>query len=167
VTAKSKTKPKKLKSKTEARNERYNKYVEAISPKTGVAKTLLVSFAVGGLTCLIGEIIFNIIGSLFPSLGDIMAGNLTLMLLIFAAIVLTGFGVYDIMARKGGAGTFLPITGFANAMASASMEYKTEGLIMGTSVKLFSVVGPVLVNGIVWSTIAGLIRLAISALTGG
>ena len=82
-------------------------------------------------------------------------------MLIFLAILLTGFGVYDIIAKEGGAGTFLPITGFANAMAAASMEHKSEGLIVGTSTKLFTVIGPVIVNGIVWSTVVGLLRMII------
>ncbi len=90
-----------------------------------------------------------------------MLGNMASMTLITIAILFTGLGFYDVIARRGGAGSFLPITGFANAMSSASMEFKTEGLIFGTSVKLFSVVGPVIVNGIVWSTVAGLIHLII------
>ncbi|MCL2556134.1 MAG: SpoVA/SpoVAEb family sporulation membrane protein [Firmicutes bacterium] len=146
-------------SKDEARNQRYNQYVNAVTPQTGTAKSLFHSFLVGGLICLIGEILFNLIRALFPAMSEIMAGHLMVMVLIVAAIFLTGLGIYDVMARKGGAGMFLPISGFANAMASASMEHKSEGLIMGTSVKLFSVVGPVLVNGIVWSSLAGLIRL--------
>jgi len=150
-----------IKPKDEARNERYNEYVNAITPQTGVAKSLFHSFLVGGLICLIGEILLNIFSALFPNMGDIMVMNLMIMVMIVAAVILTGFGVYDVMARKGGAGMFLPITGFANAMASASMEHKSEGLIMGTSVKLFTVVGPVLVNGIVWSALVGIVRLLI------
>ena len=88
-----------------------------------------------------------------------MLGNITSMTIVTIAILFTGLGFYDVIGRKGGAGSFLPITGFANAMSSASMEFKTEGLIFGTSTKLFTVVGPVVVNGIVWSTVAGLIRL--------
>ena len=87
-----------------------------------------------------------------------MIASYTSSTLITIAIFLTGLGWYDVIASAGGAGAFLPITGFANAMSSASMEFKTEGLIFGTSVKLFSVVGPVGVNGIVWSTVAGIIR---------
>ena len=87
--------------------------------------------------------------------------NITSMTLITVAILLTGFGVYDVIARLGGAGSFLPITGFANAMSSAAMEFKAEGLIFGTSVKMFTVVGPVVVNGVFWSTVAGIIHLVI------
>lgn len=153
-------------TKIKERNERYNKYVAAVTPQTSMIKSLWHSFWIGGMTCLIGEVINNLYKLAFPALSADMIGNITLMTVVTVAILFTGLGFYDVMARKGGAGSFLPITGFANAMASASMEFKTEGLIMGTSVKLFSVVGPVLVNGIVWSAVAGLLRLLISGFIG-
>ena len=143
----------------EERNKRYGKYVNAVTPTTSIPKSLWNSFWIGGLTCCIGQAVFDIFAAIFPSLSQDMIGNISSMTLITLAILFTGFGFYDVIARKGGAGSFLPITGFANAMSSASMEFKTEGLIFGTSVKLFSVVGPVVVNGIVWSTVAGLIHL--------
>lgn len=151
----------KVSEKTEKRNDRYNKYVDAVTPQTGFAKSLWNSFWIGGLTCAIVQGIADIYALLFPALSVDMIANITSMTIISLAILFTGFGFYDVIARKGGAGSFLPITGFANAMASASMEFKTEGLIMGTSVKLFSVVGPVVVNGVVWSTVAGLLHLLI------
>ena len=117
------------------------------------------SFAVGGTTCVIGQGIGDIIMLISPAMSKDMVANITSMILVTVAILFTGLGFFDVIARQGGAGSFLPITGFANAMASASMEFKTEGLIFGTSVKLFSVVGPVVVNGIVWSSLAGLINL--------
>lgn len=143
------------------RNKAYNKYVDTITPKTNMAKSLWHSFWIGGLTCVIGQAIGDLYALAFPSMSIDMVANLTSMTLISIAILFTGLGFYDVIARTGGAGSFLPITGFANAMASASMEFKTEGLIFGTSVKLFSVVGPVVVNGIVWSAVAGLINLLI------
>lgn len=146
------------------RNKRYNKYVDSVSPKSGVAKSLWNSFWVGGLTCMIGQAIFDLYGFIFPSLTEQMLGNITSMTIVTLAILFTGLGFYDVIGRKGGAGSFLPITGFANAMSSASMEFKTEGLIFGTSTKMFTVVGPVVVNGIVWSTVAGLIHLIIGGL---
>lgn len=141
------------------RNEQYNKYVETVTPKTSIAKALWHSFWIGGLTCLIGQGIGDIIKLIAPSMATDMVANITSMILVSVAILFTGLGFYDVIARQGGAGSFLPITGFANAMASASMEFKTEGLIFGTSTKLFTIVGPVVVNGIVWSTVAGLINL--------
>lgn len=143
------------------RNERYNNYVETVTPKTSIPKALWHSFWVGGLTCVIGQGIGDIVKAIAPNMAVDMVANITSMILITVAILFTGLGFYDVIARQGGAGSFLPITGFANAMASASMEFKTEGLIFGTSVKLFSVVGPVVVNGIVWSTVAGLVNLMI------
>ena len=148
-------------SLTQERNERYEKYVKAVTPSTSMPKSLWNSFWIGGLTCCIGQAIYDIFHAIFPSFSQDLLGNMASMTLITIAILFTGLGFYDVIARRGGAGSFLPITGFANAMSSASMEFKTEGLIFGTSVKLFSVVGPVIVNGIVWSTVAGLIHLII------
>ncbi len=145
----------------QVRNERYNNYVETVTPKTRITKALWHSFWIGGITCMIGQAIGDIIKAIAPGMTVDMVANITSMILISVAILFTGLGFYDVIARQGGAGSFLPITGFANAMASASMEFKTEGLIFGTSVKLFSVVGPVVVNGVVWSTVAGLINLMI------
>ena len=146
------------------RNNRYNEYVKSVTPSTSMIKSLLNSFWIGGLTCLIGQILFDIYFWIFPHLDVSMISNFTSMTLISVAILFTGLGFYDVIARRGGAGSFLPITGFANAISSASLEFKTEGLIFGTSVKMFSVVGPVVVNGIFWSTVAGLIHLVISGI---
>lgn len=146
------------------RNKRYNKYVESVSPKTAAAKSLFNSFWVGGLTCMVGQAIFDLYNLAFPAMTNDMLSNITSMTLVTVAILFTGLGFYDVIGRRGGAGSFLPITGFANAMSSASMEFKTEGLIFGTSTKMFTVVGPVVVNGIVWSTVAGLVRLLIEVL---
>lgn len=146
------------------RNERYNKYVDAVTPQTGALHSLWNSFWIGGLTCFIAQLVSDGYTLLLPEMSEEFIANATSMTIVAVAILFTGFGFYDVIARKGGAGSFLPITGFANAMASASMEFKTEGLIMGTSVKLFSVVGPVVVNGIVWSTVAGIVRLLIEGI---
>lgn len=141
------------------RNERYERYVNAVTPMTSVVKSLLNSFWIGGTTCMIGQVLSDVYALVFPGYAMDKIATITSMTLIAIAILFTGLGFYDVIARRGGAGSFLPITGFANAMSSASMEFKTEGLIFGTSVKLFSVVGPVIVNGVVWSTVAGLVHL--------
>ena len=127
-----------------ARNERYDKYVKAVTPTTSPFKSLLNSFWIGGLTCVIGEGLADLYALIFPQLSVDMVVNITSMTLITLAILFTGLGFYDVIARRGGAGSF-----------------KTEGLIFGTSVKMFTVVGPVVVNGIVWSTVAGLAHLLI------
>ena len=145
----------------EKRNERYGKYVDSVTPKKGTAKSLWNSFWIGGITCCIAQGVGDIYALIFPNFSEDMIVNITSMTIITIAILFTGLGFYDVIARKGGAGCFLPITGFANAISSASMEFKSEGLILGTSVKMFSVVGPVVVNGIVWSTVAGILNLLI------
>lgn len=143
------------------RNKRYNKYVDAVSPQTSAVKSLTKAFVIGGFTCVIGEFIADMLALGFPNMELTMIANITSMILVTVAIFITGFGWYDVIARHGGAGSFLPITGFANAMASASIEYKSEGFIFGTSTKMFTVVGPVVVNGVVWSTVAGILRYLI------
>lgn len=148
-------------SAIEQRNARYNQYVEAVTPKTNAVKSLWHSFWIGGLTCCIAQGIGDMYALIFPNMSEELVVNITSMTIITLAILFTGLGFYDTIARVGGAGSFLPITGFANAISSASMEFKTEGLILGTSVKMFSVVGPVVVNGVVWSTVAGIINLLI------
>ncbi len=142
----------------QARNARYLKYVERVSPRSGNLTALTKAFLIGGATCVIGELISNGLTLFFPDVGNEMIATYTSMILVTVAILFTGLGFYDVIARQGGAGSFLPITGFANAMSSAALEFKSEGLILGTSVKMFSVVGPVIVNGIVWSAVAGLLR---------
>lgn len=145
-----------------ARNERYGKYVDAITPQTGVFMSLLKAFVIGGITCVIAELIGDGLVALLPNATEEMIANYVSMIIVTVAIFFTGFGFYDVIARHGGAGSFLPITGFANAMSSAALEFKSEGLILGTSVKMFTVVGPVVVNGIMWATVAGIIRFLIS-----
>jgi len=144
-----------------ARNERYKKYVEAFSPRTSIAKSLAKSFWVGGVTCVVAQIIFEIYSVAFSQLSHQHLAGITLCTIIIVAVFLTGIGVFDKIGRFAGAGAFLPITGFANAMASAGMEFRSEGLLLGSQVKFFSIVGPVLVNGIVWSSVAGIIHFFI------
>ena len=146
------------------RNKKYSEYIAAITPKTHLAQSLLYAFLIGGIFCLIGQLIYDSFEVIFPHYDHIRLGNITAMVLIAGASFLTGLGLYDKFARRGGAGSFLPITGFANAMASASMEFKTEGLTFGTSTKMFSVVGPVIVNGVVWSTVAALITMLVKVI---
>lgn len=152
--------------KMKQRNERYNAYVDSVTPQTGIWTSLLKAFVIGGVTCMIGELIGDLLALWFPYLSTDMVATYASMVLVTVAIIFTGLGFYDVIARHGGAGSFLPITGFANAMSSAALEYKSEGLILGTSVKMFTVVGPVVVNGIVWSTLAGIIRFLIAMVAG-
>lgn len=149
------------KAAIEREKRNYARFVQKITPSTSAVKSLVNALWIGGLTCVTGQVIGDLYALLLPKESVSFIANLTSATLIVLAILFTGFGFYDVIARRGGAGSFLPITGFANAMSSASIEYKTEGLIFGTSVKMFTIVGPVVVNGIVWSTVVGIIHLLI------
>ncbi len=137
----------------------YKKYAEQKAEKSPLWKDCFLAFLFGGGICLFGQGLFSLYA--FLGCSEKTAGILVSVTLIFLAALFTGIGIFDRIARIAGAGTLVPITGFANAMSSASIEYKTEGLIFGTSVKMFTIVGPVVVNGIVWSTVVGIIHLLI------
>ncbi len=139
------------------RNKKYCAYVERRLPSTKFFPSLLWAFLVGGIICCIGQGINDILAVIFPSLSKDALQAYMLIILIFIASLLTGIGVYDRIGAFAGAGSIVPITGFSNSIASPAMEFKNEGLIFGLSVKMFSVAGPVIVNGIAGSVIVGLI----------
>ncbi len=147
--------------KNEKINEAYNSYVEARIPKTKAWPSLFNSFWVGGLICLIGQGINDLIIYIFPSMSQQSAWAWTLIILIFLASLLTGLGVYDKIGKFAGGGSIVPITGFSNSIASPAIEYKHEGIIYGTCVKMFSIAGPVIVTGIVASIVVGIIYFII------
>ena len=136
-------------------NQQYNEYVSGRAKPSPLWKDCLWAFFVGGAICAAGQGLI----SLYQSYGldKEQAGTATSVTLIFAAALLTGLGVFDKLAKRAGAGTLVPITGFANAMVSPALEFKSEGLITGTAAKLFTVAGPVLVFGISASVIYGLV----------
>ena len=133
----------------------YRQYVQNKAKKSPVVKDTALAFVIGGLICVIGQLIQN--GWSAAGLDQEAAGTATSCSLVFLSALLTGLNLYNKIARFGGAGTLVPITGFANAMVSPAMEFKQEGLVTGTAVKLFTVAGPVLVYGISASVIYGLI----------
>ncbi len=143
------------------RNQNYNMYVEAKLPKTKMIPSMLKAFLVGGLICCFGQLCFDLYAYWFPSLSEAQLGTAMLITIIGVTAILTGFGVFDWIGAFGGAGTVIPITGFANAIVSPSMEFKKEGIIFGICVKMFSIAGPVIVCGVVGSIISGLIYLII------
>lgn len=147
--------------KNEKINEAYNSYVEARIPKTKAWPSLFNSFWVGGLICLIGQGINDLTIYIFPSMSQQSAWAWTLIILIFLASLLTGLGVYDKIGKFAGGGSIVPITGFSNSIASPAIEYKHEGIIYGTCVKMFSIAGPVIVTGIVASIVVGIIYFII------
>ena len=138
-------------------NQDYGKLVNDRSKPSPKGKNLVWAFLVGGAICTIGQGLSNLYQSW--GLDKDQAGTAVSVTLIFAAALLTGLGCFDKLAKRAGAGTLVPITGFANAMVSPALEFKSEGLITGTAAKLFVVAGPVLVFGISASVIYGLILL--------
>ncbi len=136
-------------------NEAYNAYVKAKAKPSPMGKNLVWAFLVGGGICLVGQALLDGYGALGLDPGHArMAVSVTL---IFVTALLTGVGVFDRFAKHAGAGTLVPVTGFANAVVAPAMEFKQEGMIAGTAAKLFTVAGPVLVYGISASVVYGLI----------
>ncbi len=133
----------------------YKKYVDSISPKSPLAKNLLLAFLIGGLICVLGQLILN--GFQALGLDKTDAGMLTSASLVFLSVLATGLSLYDDLAKHAGAGTLVPITGFANSIAAPAIEFQSEGLVTGTAIKMFSIAGPVLVYGISASVIYGMI----------
>lgn len=131
----------------------YSTYVDKKSPNSPLAKNMAWAFIVGGVICMIGQFITNFF--LSRGLPRETVGSITSIILILVAIILTAFDVYDSIGKRAGAGSVVPITGFANSIASPAMEYKTEGLVMGIGAKMFTVAGPVLVYGISSSILVG------------
>lgn len=145
----------------EERNKKYNAYVKAKSPQTRNWPTLFYSFLIGGIICCIGQAISDVMQSIWPEMTDTELGAWTLVVLIFITCFLTGIGVFDDIAKFAGAGTIVPITGFANSICSSAMEYRREGIIFGMCVKMFTIAGPVIVCGVVSSILVGIVYLFI------
>ncbi len=133
----------------------YNRYVTRLAQKSPLGKDLLRSFLVGGLICVIGQLILN--GFTALDLSEQDAAAATSVSLVFLSAVLTGLSVYDDIAKFAGAGTLVPITGFANAVVSPAIEFKAEGFVTGMAAKMFIIAGPVIVYGTVASVLYGLI----------
>ena len=136
--------------------QEYQQYVKQKAPKSPLLKDTVLAFVVGGAICVVGQLILN--GWTAAGLEEKTAGTATSCTLVFLSALLTGLNLYNKLARFGGAGTLVPITGFANAVASPAIEFKTEGLVTGLGAKMFIIAGPVLVYGITAATIYGLIR---------
>lgn len=135
--------------------KKYQDYVDQVSPKPTYAKNYVLAFIVGGIICVIGQGINDIYMSY--GLDKLKAAGATSMTLIFIGAFLTGIGVYDLLGKRAGAGSIIPITGFANSIVSPAMEYKREGYVLGVGANLFKIAGPVLVYGIGSSVLCGLI----------
>lgn len=141
-------------NKMNIKKEEYKKFVDRKLPPSDLFKNSLKAFFVGGGICTIGEGISSLYK--FWGMDKEIAGSATSITLIFLGILFTGLGLYSKLARHAGAGTIVPITGFANSVASPAIEAKTEGFILGVAAKIFTIAGPVIVYGTVASVIAGL-----------
>ena len=136
-------------------NQQYNQYVSEKAQPSPLWKDCLWAFCVGGTICAAGQGLLALYQSWGADQDD--AGTWTSITLIFLASLLTGLGVFDNIAKRAGAGTLVPITGFSNAMVSPALEFKSEGFVTGTGAKLFTVAGPVLAYGISASVVYGVV----------
>lgn len=135
--------------------EQYNDYVKKKSPNSALIKNSFCAFIIGGLICVIGQLINNFF--LSRGMSRDTSATLTSMTLIFLGALLTGLNVYDDIAKVAGGGTIVPITGFANSIVSSAMEYKSEGYVMGLGAKIFTIAGPVIVFGVITSVVGGFV----------
>ena len=138
-------------------NEEYAKYADQFAPRSTLLPDMLRAFLFGGIICCIGQGLSQFY--LYCGLDKDSAASAVSITLIFLSALLTGLGIYDDLARLGGAGTLVPITGFANAVASPALEFKSEGFVTGMAAKMFVIAGPVIVFGISASVLYGLILI--------
>ncbi len=139
-------------------NKNYIAYVNSFDPPTHHAKNCVRAFLVGGLICCVGQAFREILDRVFLLSSDELAAAVSILLILLGTL-LTGLGVYDRIGRYAGAGSIVPITGFANSVASPAIEFKTEGLVYGLAAKMFVVAGPIIVFGVLAGTAVGLIYL--------
>lgn len=137
---------------------RYQTMLEQASPNSKLGQGLLRAFWVGGVICMLGQAVADV-GVRVLDMTAPAAGTLASIVLVFLTALLTGLGVFDKLGQYAGGGTFVPITGFANAMVSPALEFRREGLVLGLGAKLFTIAGPVLVYGIGASVLAGVVFL--------
>jgi len=133
----------------------YGKLIKSMAPRSPLGKDCGFAFVIGGLICCIGQLIMN--GYAALGLDKTDSGTATCMTLITISALLTGLSLYDNIAKYAGAGTLVPITGFANSISAPAVEFKTEGFILGVGAKMFTIAGPVIVYGVSASVVYGLI----------
>ncbi len=134
--------------------QEYQAYIKKKQRPSPLVKNVSLAFLTGGCICLVGQLLTEGYGSL--GLGEEDAGTAASVTLVFLSALLTALGLYHRLARFAGAGTLVPITGFANAVASPAIDFRAEGLVTGTAVKMFSIAGPVIVYGVAASAVYGL-----------
>lgn len=136
-------------------NDEYKQYTDRHAPRSRIGRNMCRAFLVGGLICCLGQLLLDLYG--LAGLGEQDAATAVSVTLVLLGAALTGLGLYDDLAKFAGAGTLVPITGFANSVVSPALEFKTEGFITGTAAKMFVIAGPVIVYGISASVVYGLI----------
>lgn len=144
------------------RNEQYNAYVEQVTPKESCFVNCVKAFITGGIICTIGQVITEFF--LNNGMSKDEAAAYTTLCLVLGSILLTGFNIYPLITTWGGAGSLVPITGFANSVVAPAIEYKKEGQVFGIGCKIFTISGPVILYGILSSWILGVIYLIITSL---
>ena len=138
----------------------YQNYVKEKSPKSPIVKDTLLAFIIGGAICVVGQVIQN--GWMSAGLDKEDAGTATAITLVLLSALLTGLNLYNKIARFGGAGTLVPITGFANAVVSPAIDFKSEGFVTGMAAKMFQIAGPVIVFGTFASVVYGVVLMLFS-----
>lgn len=138
----------------ETEKKEYQKYIKRMTPTHNVWKQMARAFVMGGVICCIGQLILNIGMNQFH-LDKQEAGSWCSLILVLASVLLTGFNIFPGLVKWGGAGALVPITGFANSVASAAIEFKTEGQVFGVGCKIFTIAGPVILYGIFSSWLMG------------
>ena len=141
----------------EISKQEYQKFVQDRAESSPIVKDCLLAFAIGGGICVVGQAIMD--GWTAMGLDKTDAGTAASICLVFLSVLLTGLNLYNKLARYGGAGTLVPITGFANAVASPAIDFKSEGLVTGMAAKMFTVAGPVIVFGVAASVIYGVVLM--------
>jgi stage V sporulation protein AC len=145
--------------------QEYQRFAKAREPKRPVLWNCVRAFLVGGLICTIGQALQTFFMTYF-NFDEVTASNPSVAVLIMLSVLLTGFGIYDQIAQWAGAGTAVPITGFANSMVSSAIEHRSEGFILGVTAKMFKLAGTVIVFGVVSAFIVALIKITINSLGG-
>ena len=135
--------------------EEYNRYVESLAPKSKCLRNCFRAFVVGGLICLLGQLLLKGYGLL--GLDKSQSASAVSITLVLLSAIATGLALYDDLAKHAGAGTLVPITGFANAVVAPAVEFQTEGMILGTAAKMFTIAGPVIVYGLSASVVYGVV----------
>lgn len=141
---------------TKSGQQIYQEYVEQITPKANLGGRLVKAFLIGGLICTIGQVIMELLQNA-AGLEQEDASAYCTLILVFTSVVLTGFGIYRKIVSWAGAGALVPITGFANSVASTAIEYKFEGQVFGIGCKIFTIAGPVILYGVLSSWVLGVI----------